>query len=85
MWPPRIVPEHPVHELPIECRKIVGKKMTVFLNECFGEGAVETFDLALHLGSPGIRMEMDDAFTVESGVKVIRKLAPIVGLHMSKG
>ena len=64
MWPPRVVPEHPAHELPIECRKIIGKKMPVPLDECLGEGAVEPFDLALHLGGAGIGVEVGDTVTV---------------------
>ena len=84
MWTPGIVPEKPPHEPLVELLDIVSEKISVGHDEGLGERAVEPLDFALHLWGAGIGMEMDDALLVQERMEVVRKLAPVVGLHMGQ-
>ena len=55
------------------------------LDKGFGEGTIESLDLGVHLGTSWIRMEVDDAFTLEVELEVILELAAVVGLYVGEG
>lgn len=55
-----IVPKKPVNELLVEGVNIISQKHSVLFKESVGKGAVEPFNLEVHLRTPGVSVEMDD-------------------------
>ncbi len=51
-------------------------------NKRLGQGAVEAFNLGIHLWRARIGMEVDDVIVVAVCLKMIRELTAVVGLHM---
>jgi hypothetical protein len=80
-----VVPEEPVDEFGVERVYVVTEERKVMLYEAFRQGAIESFNGAIHLGAPWVRVVVAD---VELGTRIVEqvcKLTAIVGLYFCNG
>jgi len=82
MRPFRVVPKQPIDELQVEGRNIVSKQGSVKHDEVLGERPIEPLDMRIHLGTPGIGVEVREANGAAGLFEVFGKLAPIVRLEL---
>ena len=77
-----VVPNQPVHKLLIERFDIVSEQHTVLFDESVGNGAVEPFDLRVHLGTAREGMEVNNVRPSKKQLEMFGELTAIVGLHV---
>lgn len=76
-----IVPQEPLHELPIEDSEVVGKRFLVIIGTFFLNGAVKPLNVGVHLRMFGVGMKVNqlDAFDILS--EMLLKLTAVVRLE----
>ena len=85
MRSPRVVPKQPIHELFVESVNIVREQIPVSRDESIRERTVESFNLRIHLGRTGIRVEVHYALVFQIGFKMIGKFTAVISLNMCEG
>ena len=65
-----VVPGQPINEFQIGGRNIVSQKRAIEHDEVLGDRSVEPLNEWIHLGAPGIRVEVNDTFLTKGDIEV---------------
>ncbi len=77
-----VVPDQPVDKLQIEGMNIVPQQAPIQHDEVLGDGAIESFDVGIHLGSAGAGVKVREPEFGTGILEVFGELAPVVGLQL---
>ena len=83
MDPFGVVEEEPVHEFLVEARKVEEERI-VIVDEFFLDGAVEAFDVGVHLRCSGVRVVVSDLELEQSFSEHFLPLGTVVREHKGR-
>lgn len=79
-----IVENQIVHEFPVEVGRIL-EQPSMVVNELFLDGAIESFEVSIHLRRLGIGVKMSQMEPLQFRGKMFLELRTVIGKHRCLG